>query len=141
MLKMYINGTPGGTDGTEVTTLTFKNMLSYMRGYSAPSGYNSVIYLPIFLREEPGFTATDVKIKNLSVTNAIVAVGQPKKTWPTTTSGAGVIYNTVGYVMDVGSRVGAIAQTNILIYFGIAASVNIPSGTQLFSISYVESAT
>ena len=47
-IKMYINGTPGQKDGTEITSLTFKNIKKYMRGGDNSNQHNSCFsYIPI----------------------------------------------------------------------------------------------
>jgi len=68
-LHVYINGTPGLQDGTEVTNITLKNLLNAYKGNAlAPSttyttrASRNPIFIPISVRMEDGYKATSVKI-------------------------------------------------------------------------------
>lgn len=130
-LKMYINGTPGGTDGTEITTLTIKNLMSYMKGDTETASYNGFAIVPICLREESGYKASSVTVNPLTVANAKVLIASIGASWPTN-----------GFSLyDTAQSIGELEQTNKMFYLYVSASAAIASDTNLCTISYVEDAS
>ena len=125
-LKMYINATPGGTDGTEITALTFKNMRKYM----STQNCNQHIVLPICFRADDGFTENNVTLNSV-LSSPEVVFSKAHTEWPTSSdylSGSKVI--------------GTICQTNVLVFVFInvlETHTSIPL-QDLFTISYVEEA-
>lgn len=67
-LHFYINGTPNGTDGEEVTQLTFKNIKKYMISYALGinSNFRGYFSYPLLfcIRFEDGYKG-NVTIKSL----------------------------------------------------------------------------
>lgn len=59
-LHFYINGTPNGTDGTEINELTFKNIAKYSLINTV---VGSVSVLPVYMRCESGYTARSVVVR------------------------------------------------------------------------------
>ena len=129
-IKLYLNGTPGGTDGAEINSLTFKNLMAYSKGIGSSNSYNATTILPVCLREESGKTATDVKVQGI-ITDAVQTYcsGYGYSTYPT--DGFSMYSKTSGSIGGVGS-------TNVLVFLAISAKASVASGTNLFSISYVE---
>ena len=122
-IKLYLHGTPNGTDGVEVQTLTIKNVFSYMglKGYpgSPPQG---CAVLPIYIREESGFVAT-----NVVISSPCGYVSKGMTSWPT------------GDIMVSGKQtISKLEQNNIMIVLFLNISANIVANTPLLSISYVE---
>ena len=130
MIKVYINGTPGGTDGTAITSLTIKNLMTYVKGES--EGYRkSYTAFPIFLREESGFTASSVKITgawNDTSGKPLVLTSGSYSAWPTGSISLGT-----------GTRdLNNVGQTNQMVYLMVNSDTSIASGTEIATISYVE---
>lgn len=63
-IKMYINGTPGGTDGEEITEINSQVLAKTSLAY-ANAAYDSwgMSFKRISFRCDPGFTATDVQLR------------------------------------------------------------------------------
>lgn len=137
MLRMYINGTPGGTDGTAITSLTFKNFMKYAKGNATGDGITSFAYLPVFLREETGLKANNVQI-SVGVSWGTLATGCSAgyTSWPANNTGVSLeCYSSP-------ANIGAVGQTNVMILLAVGTrSTSIASGQQLFTISYVEDAS
>lgn len=127
-IKMYINGTPGQKDGTEITSLTFKNMKNYMGGRNNPfTDKPCVSYIPICLREEEGYIASKVTITTRYDNNLHCMVGGPYNS-----------YSDIFSSSQTSNNIGTVSSTNILIYVSILSITSIPAGTTLFNISYIE---
>ncbi|MCH4157638.1 MAG: hypothetical protein LKF34_03440 [Acidaminococcaceae bacterium] len=134
MLRMYINGTPGGTDGTAITSLTFKNFMKYAKGNATGNGITSFAYLPVFLREETGLKANNVQI-SVGVSWGTLATGCSAgyTSWPANNTGVSLKC----YFSP--ANIGAVGQTNVMILLAVGTgSTSIASGQQLFTISYAE---
>ena len=127
MLKFYVNGTPGGTDGTEVTSLTFKNFMKYI--YGSTIYKNSTAFLPICVREENGYTATDVQLTGV-VSNASNPISM--------VSSGYTAYPTDSVSLNASANLGTINNTNKMFYVGLTHSDSVSSGTEIFRASYIE---
>ena len=127
-LKIYINGTVGGTDGTEITSLTIKNLMKSMVGGSYNT--NGFTVFPIYLRETNA-AATDIVItgKEDWTENAHLFTGS---------SDAFTGYPTDGFSMTSSTTIKNIGTTNTLVFLGVASDTAIAEGKELFTISYVE---
>ena len=62
-LNLYIGGTPGGTDGTLIDPAAGIDLTGLYVDNTPNSKY---IYLPLFIRCNPGFVATSVKLTALN---------------------------------------------------------------------------
>ena len=131
-IKMYINGTPGQKDGTEITSLTFKNIKKYMRGGDNCNQHNSCFsYIPIYLREEEGYTASNVTINAVyNEINSSVVYSR--------SSGPFENYSDYFRVDKSSLIIKKIGTTNVLVYVGVEYNTSVPAGTTLFNISYIE---
>ena len=127
-IKLYLNGTPGGTDGTEITSLTFKNLMSYVKGLSN-DGLNGIAFLPVCLRETSGLIANNVQISGIS-TDAVRTYCSGNGFTAHTTDSFRCFINNTNCI--------TIGQTNVLVFLAIMANDSVASGTKLFTISYVE---
>ena len=126
-LKMYVNGTPGGTDGTEITSLTIKNLMSYSCGSDYST--NSLTVMPIFLRETSGTASSVIIIGKLNYNSPVLYTGSSR---------AFSAYPTSGFDFSSDNSIGNVGTTNVLVFLCISANTFISSGTELFTISYVE---
>ena len=76
-MMVLLNGTPGGTDGTELSgDITLKNILNSYglagTGDSRPSYGTVGIVVPICIRMKDGYTASSIKITANGTSNMIV---------------------------------------------------------------------
>ena len=140
-LKAYLNGTPGGTDGIEITDeTTIKGIMT--NSQAANQGYGAA-YVPICFRCEEGFKATNAVVKSLSNCYCL-----------TTYYGYSSSCNDFAElekfktIMDnchfvsqsmYGTAISEIGSTNVMMLFIIDGKETDSSAlTDLFSVSYVE---
>lgn len=131
-IKIYVNGTPGSTDGKEITSLTIKNLIQYAIGSDNTYLGKSTVFLPIFLREENGFTATNVILESKKTEGLNTGCAACGTNWPSDDLELEYYNNQ--------NNIGTVGQQNILVYIGVSVDAAIASGTELFTISYAETA-
>lgn len=145
-LKVYLKGTPGAADGEEWTDDT--TIKGIMTNTQASSKGHGCAFLPICLRCEEGFKASNVKLVgvnktyyvhfyrngNSNVSNQYFRTLADFKTMMG--DGHGVLNSL--YSSSTGIDVGT---TNVLIVLGIMGNIDDSTSlTDLISISYIEDA-
>jgi hypothetical protein len=134
-LHFYLNGTVGGTDGTEITSLTFKGLHKYMRG----DYYNSSLSLPVFLRTTSGYKADNVTVafKELGH-NTYTGCIKPFTVSTTTDTHGWSDYAQYSNQLNLGT----ITSTNVMILLVLCLSNYYAhdsiAETPMFTFSYVE---
>jgi len=149
-LKLYLNGTPGGTDGEELTDSTvIKGIMTNSQAsrytYGGKDTYYGASVLPVCLRCDAGFKATNVILKSITNTYALLGyinstmyfaienLDTFKSVCETSSFGIGTIQSTMTF--NVGN-------TNVMLILVIeAASTDTTNLVDLFSVSYVEDET
>ena len=138
------NGTPGKTDGEEITSLTIKNILnSYaLEDDSATVTSRNGVVIPISLRTKPGYIASSITIQANSSPN-VYKVGiltnptyvRGYSSLPTKNEG----WFQVGDSGALSTVVNSTSNLTFLLYIFMAGSVSsLPTNTPLFQISYQE---
>jgi hypothetical protein len=142
-LKLYLDGTPGGTDGEEITdATTLKGIMT-----NSHASYNNTggAIVPICFRCEEGFKATNVqivKISDVSYLSMVKSSGtyssvSDLETFKQLMAANYFIHNSV-YSSTFSLTV---ENTNVMIVFCISAKDTDSTGlTDVLSVSYVEDA-
>ena len=169
-LHIYTGGTIGGTDGTEVTNLSIKNVLSqYLESKSSSGGAKpdenyltnlnrTPVIIPLYLRMDNGYMATDVQIE--TITNSVYSVGvyynnnyhkltaytsypssydsnlTPSFTTPSS-SFENIGFYSTSYSTILPSNTNALLLVEVIVR---GDATGIPDNSQLFNISYTEEA-
>ena len=133
-LHFYINGTPNGTDGTEINELTFKNIMKYSLGIR---GNGSVSVLPVYMRCESGYKARSVVVSLANSTylgvirfSTTVYIDYPS--------------DDNAYISNETTACGDVSNKNVMFYIGFypdSGTDGFPQDTalqDLVQISYVE---
>lgn len=136
-LKLYINGRPGDTSGTEVTELTFKNFAAYSK-----TNYDGVTYknkslsvLPVCLRMNSGYKATSFTIAPKLTDEANIWCGIGERCYSSFPSGT----QSLNFLKVQTFNVELNSSRNVMIFFFIQGPVNTSVTLRdLFSISYIE---
>lgn len=169
-LHIYTGGTIGGTDGTEVTNLSIKNVLSqYLESRNDSTGEipdksyltnlnRTPIIIPLYLRMENGYKATNVQIK--TITNSVYSVGvyysddytrlMAYTSYPSSYTSnpncsfkpSASPFSDIGFYGTSYSTILP-SNTNALLLVSIVVrgdATGIPDNSQLFNISYTEEA-
>lgn len=134
-LHFYINGTPNGTDGTEINELTFKNIMKYSL---VTGGIGSVSVLPVYMRCESGYIARSVVASTANSTYRGVLRFSDKaySNYPEN--------NVNVFVGETTTAFGDVSNKNVMFYIGFypdRGTDGFPQDTalqDLVSISYVE---
>lgn len=134
-IHFYTGGTPNGTDGVEITSLTFKNLQPYMwgGGKSVNSGdYNSFAIIPLCVREDEGKIATNVRFTSMSGSNYIgMASWNSYTDYP---DGSNIFRLSI----DQPYSIDKLSNKNILVFLCVMCNGDIPANSPIVSISYVE---
>jgi hypothetical protein len=138
------NGTPGKTDGEEITSLTIKNILnSYaLEGDSSTVTSRNGVVIPISLRTKPGYIASSITIQANSSPNVYKGgiLTNPTdireySSLPTKNEGWFQVEDS-GALSTV---VNSTSNLTFLFYIFMVGSVSsLPTNTPLFKISYQE---
>lgn len=142
-LKLYLNGTPGGTDGEEITDATIlKGIMT-----NSHASYNSTgcAIVPICFRCEAGFKATNLQIVKIADVSYLTMYKSSNSynsvsdldTFKAIMAANYFITNSI-YSDTFGLTV---ENTNVMVLLCIAAKASDSTGlTDIFSVSYVEDA-
>ena len=142
-LKLYLNGTPGGTDGEELTENTVLKgiMTNTHASYKDCGG----AILPVCLRCDTGFKASNVVFKNINNVFCFSVYYQSKgyyaldnlETFKNVCGKGTYTFNGLSTITPF-----AVGNTNVMVLLCIeAASTDTTALTDLLSVSYVEDAT
>ena len=142
-LMVLKNGTPGKTDGEEITSLTIKNILNYyaLESNSATVTSRNGVVIPISLRTKPGYIASSITIKANSSPNVYKG---GMLSWLSIREYSSLPTENEGWfhVNDSGvlsTVVNSTSNLTFLFYISMAGSVSsLPTNTPLFQISYQE---
>jgi len=142
-LKLYLNGTPGGTDGEELTDSTVIKgiMTNSQAGYQ---NYGGAI-VPVCLRCEAGYRATNVVVR--SITNVFCITCSYNNTSYFAINSL-ELFKTLCENANFGSigipsgTTFTVENTNVMILLLVeACNTDTTALTDLFSVSYVEDET
>ena len=142
-LKLYLNGTPGGTNGEELTESTvLKGIMT--NTHASYKDYGGAI-LPVCLRCDTGFKASNVVFKYINNVFSLPGYYQNKgyytidnlETFKNICGNGTFIFNGLSTITPF-----AVGNINVMVILCIeAASTDTTALTDLFSVSYVEDAT
>ena len=143
-LKVYLKGTPGAADGEEWTDDT--TIKGIMTNTQASSRGHGCAFLPICLRCEEGFKASNVKLVGVNKTYYVMfysgyndsdqyfrTLERFKKVMASCSKNVNSLYSSATGI-DVGT-------TNVLIVLAVMGNIDDSTSlTDLISISYIEDA-
>jgi hypothetical protein len=143
-LKVYLKGTPGAADGEEWTDDT--TIKGIMTNTQASSKGHGCAFLPICLRCEEGFKASNVKLVGVNKTYYVMfysgyndsdqyfrTLERFKKVMASCSKNVNSLYSSATGI-DVGT-------TNVLIVLAVMGNIDDSTSlTDLISISYIEDA-
>lgn len=137
-MNVLINGTPGLTDGTPISEITFKNFVPYMVGNESDysdTGSSSCAYIPLCLRMNSGYRGKGVTVAAVDFNLGSVHFPSVKYTSLPTTPGAD--YDNED---SQSYEVGTVENTNVLFFvrLEVDAGVDEIPLRDMLSISYIE---